>query len=95
MADRENEDPNRRTGSRSNRRKSKALFSPFYFVSPLKRETKIAADGILIFYFYFSKKIRLDFSCDSLETSSLIFSKNRRKIFMNVVCCSRDWRFKG
>ena len=21
--------------------------------------------------------------------------KNNEKIFMNVVCCSRDWRFKG
>ena len=59
-------------------------------------------------YFYLSKKIRLDFSCkssaeDSHEKSSLIslkhqvlFSlKNNEKIFMNVICCSRDWRFKG
>ena len=30
---------------------------------------------------------------DSLETSSLIFSENSEKIFMHVVCCSRDWRF--
>ena len=30
-----------------------------------KRQTKIAADNILIFYFYLSKKIRLDFSCES------------------------------
>ena len=30
---------------------------------PIKRQTKIAADDILIFYFYLSKKIRLDFSC--------------------------------
>ena len=62
----------------------------------LKRQTKIAADDILICYFYLSKKIRLDFSWesaeDSLETSSL---KNNEKIFMNVVCCSRDWHFKG
>ena len=42
---------------------------------PLKRQTKIAADDILIFYFYLSKKIRLDFSEDSLEASSLIFSE--------------------
>ena len=21
--------------------------------------------------------------------------KNNEKVFMNVVCCSRDWRFKG
>ena len=46
-------------------------------MQPIKRQTKIAADDILIFYFYLSKKIRLDVSCesvDSLETSSLIFS---------------------
>ena len=32
---------------------------------------------------------------DSLETSSLNSLKNNEKICMNVVCCSRDWRFKG
>ena len=31
----------------------------------IKRQTKIAADDTLIFYFYLSKKIRLDFSCES------------------------------
>ena len=31
----------------------------------LKRQTKIAADDILIFYFHLSKKIRLDFSFES------------------------------
>ena len=31
----------------------------------LKRQRKIAADDILIFYFYLSKKIRLDFSRES------------------------------
>ena len=26
----------------------------------------------------------------------VLFSlKNNEKVFMNVVCCSRDWRFKG
>ena len=30
-----------------------------------KRQTKIAADDILIFHFYHSKKIWLDFSCES------------------------------
>ena len=47
---------------------------------PLKRQTKIAADDILIFYFYLLKKIRLDLSCeseDSLKTSSLIFSEKQ------------------
>ena len=52
----------------------------FRNTQPLKRQTIIAADDILIFYFYFSKKIMLDFSCessdDSLETTpSLIFSE--------------------
>ena len=42
----------------------------------------------------------LDVSCessavDSQETSSLIFSENNEEEFINVVCCSRDWRFKG
>ena len=55
-----------------------------FSLQPLKRQTKIAADDILIFYFHLSKKIRLDFSCessaraeveDSLETSSLIISE--------------------
>ena len=32
---------------------------------PLKRQTKIAADDILIVYFYLSKKIRLDVSSES------------------------------
>ena len=51
---------------------------------------KNAADDILMFYFYLSKKISIDFSC--LAEDSL---KNNETIFMNVVYCSRDWRFKG
>ena len=69
---------------------------------PLKRQTKIAADDNLIFYFYLLKKIRLDFSCESfarqkihLKLQFLFFLKSNEKIFMNVVCCSCDWRFKG
>ena len=68
-------------------------------VSPLKHQTKIAAD-ILIFYFYLSKKIRLDVSSESsakqrihLKHQVLLSLKNNEKIFMNVVCCSRH--FKG
>ena len=34
-------------------------------IEPFKRQIKIAADDILIFYFYISKEIRLDFSCES------------------------------
>ena len=62
---------------------------------PLKRQTKTAADDVLIFYFYLSKKIRLDFSWIHLKHQVLFSLKNNKKIFMNVVCCSRDWRFKG
>ena len=36
-----------------------------FFYLPLKRQTKIAADDILFFYFNLSKKIRLDCSCES------------------------------
>ena len=34
-------------------------------ILPIKCQTKIAAGDILIFLFYLSKKIRLDFSCES------------------------------
>ena len=70
-------------------------FEGFKLVTNLK---EIKEAKCKIFYFYLSKKIRLDFSCeskDSLETSSLFSPKNNEKIFMNVVCCSRDLRFKG
>ena len=63
---------------------------------------KIAADDILIFHFYLSKKTKLDFSCESsayqrshLKHQVLFSLKNNEKVFMNVVCCSRDWLFKG
>ena len=65
-------------------------------------QTKIAADDILIFSFYLSMKIRLDFSCESsawqrihLKYQVLFSLKNNEKIFMNVICCSRDCLFKG
>ena len=41
------------------------------------------------------EKIRLDFHVNPLPLKHevLIFLKNNDKMFMNVVCCSRDWRF--
>ena len=42
-----------------------ALLAKVANTEPLKRQTKIAADDILIFNFYLSKEIRLDFSCES------------------------------
>ena len=65
----------------------------------LLTRTKIVAEDILIFNFYLSKKIRPDFSCESsaihLKYQVLFSLKNNEQLFMNVVCCSRDWRFKG
>ena len=44
----------------------------------------------------------LDVSCESsakqrihMKYQVLFSLKNNEKVFMNVVCCSRDWRFKG
>ena len=52
-------------------------------------------------YFYLSKKIRLDFSCESsawqrihLKHQVSFSLKNSEKILMNVVCCSHDWHLK-
>ena len=45
-------------------------------INPLKRQTKIAADDILIFFFYLSKKIRLDFLCES-STQQRIHMKHQ------------------
>ena len=62
--------------------------------------TQVRGSGPLgpLVYFYLSKKIRLDFSCESsayqridLKHQVLFSMKNHEKIFMNVVCCSRDW----
>ena len=40
------------------------IFAAVFALEPLKRQIKIAADDILILYFYLLKKIRLDFSCE-------------------------------
>ena len=49
------------------------------------------------FTFVFRKKIRLDFSCERIHLKhQVLFSlKNNEQIYMNVCCCSRDWRFNG
>ena len=46
------------------------------------------------------EKIRLDVSCESsayIHTKYQVFFslKNNEKVFINVVCCSHDWRLKG
>ena len=61
----------------------------------LKAPSKIAADDTLFFYFYLSKKKRLDVSRESMKHQVLFSVKSNEKVFTNVVCCSRDWRFKG
>ena len=63
---------------------------------PVKHETKIAADDILVFYFHLSKKIKLDVSRESsAQHQALFYQKNNEKLFKTVICCSRDWRFKS
>ena len=44
-----------------------------------------------ICYCHFTILYLLSLAEDSLETTSLIFSEKNEKVFMNVVCCSRDW----
>ena len=68
---------------------------------PLKRQTKIAADDTF-FYFYLSKERKLDILCEPsarqrihMKYQVLISVNNNEKVFINVVCCSRDWRFKA
>ena len=70
-------------------------------VLTLKGPSKVAADDSYFFTFYFSKKIRLNVSCESsaeqripMNYQVLFALKNDEKVFMNVVCCSRDWCFK-
>ena len=66
---------------------------------PLKRQTKIAADDTLFFYFYLSREIRLDVHVNPLPSRmkyQVLFSlKNNENVFINVICCSRDCHFKG
>ena len=55
--------------------------------------------SLIFFYFHLSKKIRMDVSCESsalqrihMKYQVLFSQKNNEKVFMNVVCCSCDWR---
>ena len=68
-----------------------------YFLT-LKVPNKNCSRQHFNFYCYLWKKIKLDFSVESIHLKhQVLFSlkKNNEKIYMNVVCCSRDWRFKG
>ena len=55
----------------------------------------------LVFYFYLSKIIKLDFSRESsagqrihMKHQVLFSLKNNEKVIINVICCSRDWRLR-
>ena len=68
----------------------------------LKALNKNLQQTTLFFYFYLSKKIRLDVSSESsakqriqMKYQALFYQKNNEKIFKTVVCCCRDWHFKG
>ena len=71
---------------------------------PFKRQAKYIADDILIFVFISRKKISLDISCESsawqmiyMKYHDLFFYEKYVFLlfFLNVVCCSYDWHFKG
>ena len=52
----------------------------------LKRQIKIAADDILIFYFYLSKKLRLDFSGFTRNIKSYFLLKTMEKyLYIHVI----------
>ena len=68
----------------------------------LKRQTKLPQTALFYFTFIFSKKIRLDVSCESsakqrihMKYQALFIQKNNKIIFKTAVCSSRDWRSKG
>ena len=67
-------------------------------VGSLPEPSKLAVDDTFFFYFYPSKKIRLDLSLESsawMKYQVLLSLKNNEKILKTVVCCSLDWRFKA
>ena len=72
------------------------------FTLTLETPSKNCSRRHFIFYFYLSKEIRLDVSLESSARQRIhkkfqvLFSlKNNENVSINVVCCSRDWRFKG
>ena len=75
---------------------------PLLWIWPLYLHVNQKSDDDHDDEFYLSKKIRFDVSCESsakqrshMKHQVLFSLKNNEKIFMNVVCCSRDQRFKG
>ena len=67
----------------------------------LKVPKKIAADDPFVLLLLSFIKIRLDVSCESsvwqrihMKYQVLFSLKNNEKVFMNVICCSLDWRVK-
>ena len=79
----------------------KQAASKIIFTLALKVANKnLQQTTLILFTFIFRRKLGLIFHVnplleDSLETSSQFSLKNNEKIFMNVACCSRGWRFKG
>ena len=69
----------------------------FTLIAPNKNCSRRHFNFLLLSF----EEIRLDFSCESsakqrihLKHQVLFSLKNNEKIFINVVCCSSDWRFK-
>ena len=73
------------------------LFPTVILANPKSAKQNLQQTTLECFYFYISKKIRLDVLCESsarqrihMKYQVLFSLKNNEKVFMNVVCCSRD-----
>ena len=71
-----------------------SIFFPLTLKAPNENSSR---QRFIFFYFYLSKEIRLDFSRESsawqrihMKYQVLFSLKNYEKVFINVVCCSRD-----
>ena len=71
-----------------------SIFVPLTLKAP---NENCSRQHFIFFYFYLSKEIRLDFSCERIHMKyQVLFSlKSYEKVFIYVVCCSRDCPFKG
>ena len=72
------------------------MLSSFFVVKELT--LKAANKNCSRRHFVFLSEIKLDVSAKQrmhMKYQVLFSLKNNEKVFINVVCCSRDWRFKG
>ena len=77
------------------------IFAELILITLNLAKQKLQQTTIYFFPVIFRRKQGLMFQVnplqaeDSHEISSLIFFENSEKVFLNVVCCCREWRLKG